>query len=181
MSLDGVIQGPGGADEDTSGGFRQGGWISGYGDEILGAFLKSKMQSSFDLLIGRKTFDIWAKYWPYHEEGWPEVNQAIKYIVSNTLTTSSWQPAEILKGDIVSRLKEIKQEQGPDLHVWGSSELIQTLTKEHLVDAFWLMIYPLTLGNGKRLFGEGTLVANFNLASLEITKTGIIIANYEKC
>lgn len=180
ISLDGVIQAPGGADEDTSGGFAHGGWIGRYSDEILGTAIRRQMNLSFDLLLGRKTFDIWAPYWPLHGDIWPNVNAATKYIASNTVTSSGWQPSVFLRGDIAKQVAGIKRQEGPDLHVWGSGNLLQTLMKYDLVDAFWLMIYPLTLGAGKRLFADGTIPMAFNVTESIVTPSGVIVANYER-
>src|SRR5258707_14640680 len=152
FSLDGVIQAPGGPDEDTSDGFAYGGWAAPYDDDILGAALQKQMNMPFDLVLGRKTFDIWAAFWPQHADVWPGVNTATKYVASNTMTSSEWQPSVFLNGDIAEKVAKLKQEQGPDLYVWGSGDLLQTLMKHDLVDVFYLMIYPLTLGAGKRLF-----------------------------
>ncbi|MGE5123663.1 MAG: dihydrofolate reductase family protein [Acidobacteriaceae bacterium] len=180
ISLDGVIQGPGGPDEDTSGGFAHGGWIAPYSDEILGTALRRMMYTPFDLLLGRITFDIWVSYWPHHADAWPEVNAATKYVASNTLSSTDWQPAVILKGEIAEKVANIKQQPGPDLHVWGSGNLIQTLLRHDLVDAFWLMIYPLTLGDGKRLFAHGTLPASFKVTEGKVSPSGVIVVNYER-
>ena len=180
ISLDGVIQAPGGPDEDTSGGFAYGGWIAPYSDAILGTALRRQMNLPFDLLLGRKTFDIWAPYWPHHADIWPGVNAATKYVASNTMTSSEWQPSVFLNGDIAEKVAAIKQQQGPDLHVWGSSNLIQTLIKHDLVDAFWLMIYPITLGDGKRLFAHGTIPAAFKVTESTVTSKGVIVVNYER-
>ena len=180
ISLDGVIQAPGGSEEDTSGGFAHGGWISPYSDEILGTLLRRQMNMPFDLLIGRKTFDIWAPYWPNHTDVWPGVNAATKYVASNTITSSAWQPSVFLNGDVAEKVAKIKQQSGPDLHVWGSGNLIQTLIKHDLVDTFWLMIYPITLGNGKRLFADGTIPAAFKVTESNVTSSGVIIVNYER-
>ena len=180
ISLDGVIQAPGGPEEDTSGGFTQGGWISPYSDAILGTALRKQMNQSFDLLIGRKTYDIWAPYWPLNGDGWPNVNKATKYVASNNLASAEWQPSVILNGDIAEKISKIKQQEGPDLHVWGSSNLIQTLIKHDLVDTFWLMIYPITLGNGKRLFAEGTIPAAFKVTENIVSSNGVIVVNYER-
>ena len=179
ISLDGVIQAPGGPEEDTSGGFTQGGWISPYSDAILGAALRKQINQSFDLLIGRKTYDIWAPYWPLNGDGWPNVNKATKYVASNNLASAEWQPSVILNGDIAEKISKIKQQEGPDLHVWGSGNLIQTLIKHDLVDTFWLMIYPITLGNGKRLFAEGTIPAAFKVTENIVSSNGVIVVNYE--
>lgn len=180
MSLDGVIQAPGGPDEDTSGGFSYGGWISAYSDEILGTALRRQMNLPFELLLGRKTFDIWAPYWPHHPDVWPGVNTATKYVASNTLTFHEWQPSVFLNGDIAEKVARIKGQPGPDLHVWGSGTLLQTLIKHDLVDSFWLMIYPITLGIGKRLFAEGTIPAAFKVTESIVGSSGVLIVNYER-
>jgi dihydrofolate reductase len=180
ISLDGVIQAPGGPNEDTSGDFAYGGWIAPYSDEILGTLLRRQMNLPFDLLLGRRTFEIWEPYWPQHADAWPGVNTATKYIASNTRTSSKWQPSVFLNGDIAEKVAEIKQQPGPDLHVWGSGNLIQTLIKPDLVDAFWLMIYPLTLGGGKRLFAGGTIPAAFKVTESKVTPNGVIVVNYER-
>lgn len=179
ITLDGVIQAPGGPDEDTSDGFAYGGWIAGYSDETLGAALRRQMNKPFDLLLGRKTFEIWAPYWPQHADAWPGVNTATKYVASNTMTAGGWQPAVFLNGDIAEKVAKIKQQDGPDLHIWGSGNLIQTLLKHDLVDAFWLMIYPITLGVGKRLFAGGTSPTAFKVTESKVTSSGVIIVNYE--
>jgi len=180
ITLDGVIQAPGGPDEDTSSRFPYGGWISPYSDEILGTLIRRQMSLPFDLLLGRKTYDIWAPYWPHHGDIWPGVNTATKYVASNTITSGDWQPAIILRGDVASQVAEIKQQPGPDLHVWGSGHLLQTLISHDLVDAFWLIIYPLTLGVGKRLFAKGTIPAAFTVTESHVSSKGVIVANYER-
>jgi dihydrofolate reductase len=180
ISLDGVIQAPGGPDEDTSGGFAHGGWIAGYSDESLGTALRRQMNMPFDLLVGRTTFEIWEPYWPQHADAWPNVNTATKYVASNTRTSSKWQPSVFLNGDIAEKVANIKQQQGSDLHVWGSGNLIQTLIKYDLVDTFWLMIYPITLGAGKRLFADGTIPMTFMVTESKVTSNGVIVMNYER-
>ena len=180
ITLDGVIQAPGNKDEDTSGGFTHGGWISPYSDETLGALLRGQMSKSFDLLLGRKTYEIWAPYWPLHNETWPEVNRATKYIASNTMKVGEWQPSVILSGSIVEQIIQIKEQAGTDIHVWGSGELIQTLLTHNLIDQFWLMIYPITLGSGKRLFADGTVPATFEVTESVVTPSGVIVVNYER-
>jgi dihydrofolate reductase len=179
-SMDGVIQAPGGLDEDTSGGFAYGGWIAPFSDEILGAALRKQMNLPFDLLLGRKTFEIWSSYWPQHGDAWPAVKAATKYVASNTMTSSEWQPSVFLNGDIAKKVAKIKQQQGPDLHVWGSGNLLQTLIKHDLVDTFWLVIYPITLGAGKRLFAGGTIPMAFRVTESIVTPSGIIVVNYER-
>jgi len=180
ITLDGVIQAPGGPDEDTSGGFAYGGWIASFSDAMLGTALRKQMNKPFDLLIGRKTYDIWAPYWPHHADAWPGVNAATKYVASNTLTSGEWQPSVFLNGDIAEKVAKIKGQPGPDLHVWGSGHLIQTLIKHDLVDVFWLMIYPITLGVGKRLFADGTIPMAFKVTESQVTPKGVIIVNYER-
>ncbi len=180
ISLDGVIQGPGGPNEDTSGGFALGGWISPFDDDVLGAALRRQMNLPFDLLLGRKTYDIWAPYWPLHADAWPGADQATKYVASRTLTSGAWQPCVILNGDTAEKVARLKQTPGPDLHVWGSGNLLQTLMAHDLVDAFWLMIYPLTLGAGKRLFAEGTLPAAFKVTESTAGPSGVLIVNYAR-
>jgi dihydrofolate reductase len=180
ISLDGVIQAPGGPDEDTSGGFAYGGWTASYSDEILGSALSKQMNKPFDLLLGRKTFDIWAPYWPHHGDIWPGVNTATKYVASHTMTSSEWQPSVFINGDVAEKVAKIKQQPGPDLHVWGSGNLLQTLIRHDLVDAFWLMIYPVTLGVGKRLFANGTIPTAFKVTEGTVTPSGVIAVNYER-
>ena len=180
ISLDGVIQAPGGPDEDTSGGFAHGGWIAGYSDAMLGTLLRRQMNMPFDLLVGRNTFEIWEPYWPQHADVWPNVNVSTKYVASNTRASSKWQPSVFLNRDIEEKVAQIKQQQGPDLHVWGSAHLVQTLIKHDLVDAFWLMIYPITLGAGKRLFADGTIPMAFKVTESQVTPSGVIVANYER-
>jgi len=183
ISLDGVIQAPGGPDEDTSSGFAYGGWISSYSDAILGTALRRQMNRPFDLLLGRKTFEIWAPYWPQHGEAWPGVITATKYVASNTMISHEWQPSVFLNGvngDITEKVAKIKQQPGPDLHVWGSGNLLQTLMQHDLVDTFWLMIYPITLGIGKRLFAGGTLPMAFKVTESTVTPNGVMVVNYER-
>jgi dihydrofolate reductase len=180
ISLDGVIQAPGGPEEDTSGGFAYGGWIGPYSDEILGTALRKQMNMPFDLLLGRKTFDIWEPFWPKHADEWPGVNTATKYVASNARMSSEWQPSVFLNGDVAKKVAELKQGEGPDLHIWGSGNLLQTLMKHDLVDDFWLMIYPITLGQGKKLFAEGTIPAAFKVTETIVGSTGVILVNYER-
>jgi dihydrofolate reductase len=180
ISLDGVIQAPGGPEEDPSGGFAYGGWTAPHSDDILGTAIQRQLNKSFDLLLGRKTFDIWEPYWPRHADMWPGVMVATKYVASNTLTSSDWQPSVFLNGDIAEKVARIKQQPGPEIHVWGSSNLLQTLMRHDLVDTFWLMIYPVTLGGGKRLFADGAIPAAFNVTESLVTPGGVIVVNYER-
>jgi len=182
ISLDGVIQAPGGPDEDRSDGFAYGGWAAPYHDqdEPIETALNKMLNTPLDLLLGRKTFDIWESFWPQHGDIWPGANTATKYVASNTRTSSEWQPSVFLNEDIVEKVAKIKQEPGPDLHVWGSGDLLQTLIKHDLVDVFWLMIFPITLGSGKRLFADGTIPAAFKVTESIVGSNGVIVVNYER-
>ena len=180
VTIDGVIQAGGGPEEDTSGGFAYGGWVFRYSDDVVGTVIQRQMNLPFDLLLGRKTFEIWAPYWPQHADEWPGAMTATKYVASNTMTSHEWQPSVFLGGDIAEKVTQLKQQQGPDLHVYGSANLVQTLMKHDLVDAFWLKIYPLTLGTGKRLFADGTIPAAFKVTNSEVSPSGIILVNYER-
>ena len=180
ISLDGVIQAPSGKDEDPSGGFAYGGWASGDSDPVLDALVKRQLDRPIDLLLGRRTFEMWSPYWPEHGDIWPRVNLATKYVASRTMTSHTWQPSVFLNGDVAEEVAQIKQQQGPDLHCWGSSNLLQTLLKHDLVDEFWLMIFPVTVGSGKRLFAEGTIPAAFKITEGEITPSGVIVVTYAR-
>ena len=180
MSLDGIIQGPGGPEEDTSGGFAYGGWIAAYPDDELSDDIRRQMNLPFDLLLGRRTFDIWAPYWPNHADVWPRAMTATKYVASNTITSSDWQPTVFLSGDVVAQISQIRQQPGPDLHVYGSADLLQTLFRHDIVDALWLKIFPLTLGSGKRLFAGGTIPAAFRVTSGRVSPGGVMMMNYER-
>ena len=177
ISLDGVMQAPGGPKEDTSGGFKYGGWIAPYYDEVCQKILEKELKPA-DYLLGRKTFDIWAPYWPKHADLWPGINDGTKYVLSKTKKKSEWKNSVFLKslGDI----KKLKNSKGSDLQVWGSGELIQLLLKNDLVDELWLKIYPLTLGKGKKLFDGGAIPGAFTLTESIVTTTGVIIANYKR-
>lgn len=180
LTLDGVMQGPGGPEEDTSGGFKYGGWTVPYFDDFAGKVMGEQMKGPFSLLLGRKTFEIFASYWPQHADVWPGINEATKYVASETLFSSDWQNSVFLKGDIVEEIKKLKAGDGPDLHVYGSSNFVQTLMRYDLVDEFWLKIFPVTLGKGKRLFAEGTIPAAFRLTDSKVSPSGVIIVNYER-
>lgn len=180
ISLDGVIQAPSGTDEDPSGGFAHGGWASHYSDPILDTLVKRQLDVPIDLLLGRKTFEMWSQYWPRHGEIWPYVNPATKYVASRTMTSHTWHPSVFLNDNIAEEIAKIKLQQGPDLHVWGSSNLLQTLLKHDLVDEFWLMIFPVTIGSGKRLFAEGTIPAAFKVTEGQVTPSGVIVVTYAR-
>src|SRR5499427_738708 len=180
ITLDGVMQGPGGPTEDTSGNFSYGGWTVPYFDDFLGKVMAEQMSKPFDLLLGRKTFEIFASYWPYHEDEGSGINNATKYVASNTLTNHEWKKSVFLKGNVVDEIKKLKQQDGPDLQVHGSSNLIQTLLKNDLVDEMWLKIFPVTLGTGKRLFAEGTIPSAFKVTESKTSPAGVIVANFER-
>jgi dihydrofolate reductase len=178
ITLDGVMQAPGGPEEDTSGGsFKHGGWTVPYFGDFLGEIMNEQMSRPFDLLLGRKTFEIFASYWPHHES---PINEATKYVVSNTLTKHAWSKSVFLKGEVGEEIGKLKQKDGPELQVHGSGNLIQTLLRHDLVDEFWLKIFPITLGPGKRLFAEGTLPAAFKLSDSKVSPSGVIAANFER-
>jgi dihydrofolate reductase len=177
ISIDGVMQAPGGPAEDKSGGFKYGGWTANYGDEIFGKVIQKQMQPA-DILLGRKTFDIFASFWPAHAAQWPGINEVTKYVVSKTRKKSDWKNSVFLKG--LADIKKLKNSKGSELKVWGSGKLTQTLLKNDLVDELWLKIYPLTLGKGKKLFDRGTIPAAFTLVESTITPSGIIVANYKR-
>ena len=180
MSLDGVMQAPGGPQEDTSGDFKFGGWTVPYFDDFSGKVMSEQMKEPFSLLLGRKTFEIFASYWPQHKDEWPGINEATKYVASHTLSSSDWQNSIFLKGDVVEEIKKLKATEGPDLKVYGSGKLVQTLLKNDLVDELWLKIFPITLGQGKRLFAEGTIPAAFTLTDSKTSPSGVIIANFKR-
>lgn len=180
VTLDGVMQAPGGPTEDTSGNFAYGGWLVPYFDEVLGATMAEQMGKPFDLLLGRKTFEIFASYWPYHEEEGPGINQATKYVASRTLTAHDWKKSVFLNGDVADEIKRLKQQDGPDIQVHGSSNLIQTLLEYDLIDELWLKIFPVTLGTGKRLFSNGTIPAAYTLVESKSTPSGVMIATLKR-
>ena len=176
MTLDGVIQN----EENDGDGFRHGGWFFPYADEATGAVVQERLAKPVDLLLGRKTFDGWETYWPTHSNFWPNVMTATKYVASNTRDSSDWQPSVFLSGDLADKVRELKETDGPDIHVMGSADMLQTLFKADLVDQLDLMIIPVTLGQGKRLFQDGTIPASFKVSNSQISPNGIIIASYER-
>lgn len=180
MSLDGVMQGPGGPEEDTSGGFALGGWSVPYFDDTLGQVMDEQMSTPFDLLLGRKTYDIFAAYWPQHGSENEPINTSMKYVVSHEPRKLAWGPSQLITGDIATEIHEHKSEDGPDLQVHGSSVLIQRLLKTDLVDELWLKIFPVILGSGKRLFGDGTVPGTFTLEESMTTPMGVIVASYKR-
>lgn len=180
LSLDGVMQAPGGPKEDTSGGFKYGGWTFPYFDDFSGKLMGKQMSGSYDLLLGRKTFDIFAGYWPTHIEGWPQVNRITKFVVSKKMKKHPWENSVFINKDVVGEIKKLKKQKGPDLQVYGSGDLAQTLLKNDLVDELWLKIFPVTLGQGKRLFDRGTIPAAFKLTESKVTPSGVIFASYKR-
>lgn len=180
VSLDGVMQAPGGPQEDTSNGFQHGGWSVGYWDDTLNETMGEQMGHPFDLLLGRNTYDLFAGAWPLIDPSSP-INSTKKYVVTHRpipADTAIWKNSIRVDGDVVEKIKKIKQENGNELQVHGSSTMIQTLLKNDLVDELWLKIYPVTLGRGKRLFGEGTIPAGFRLKESKVSPSGVIIASY---
>jgi dihydrofolate reductase len=182
ITLDGVMQAPGAPEEDPSEGFKYGGWTAPYGDEVSGKVMQKQMEPA-DLLLGRKTFEIFANYWPEHADYWPGVTDVTKYTLSNTITSSDpiatrWKNSVILKS--VADIEKLKNSEGPDIKIWGSSKLVQLLLKHDLVDEFWLNIYPVLLGKGKKLFDNDAMPAAFTLAESTVTPSGVIMANYKR-
>ena len=183
ISLDGVMQAPGGPKEDTSGGFKYGGWTAPYGDEVYGNVVQEELKPA-DYLLGRKTFEIWANYWPEHGDFWPGINEGMKYVFSKKMKKSDslvmgWKNSVVIKSLAdIKKLKDLSA--GSDIQVWGSSGLIQLLLKNDLVDELRLKIHPLTLGKGKKLFDNGAIPAAFTLTESIVTPSGVIIANYKR-
>jgi len=188
VTLDGVMQAPGGPREDTSGGFKYGGWTEPYGDEVYGNVVQKELQQTSDYLLGRKTFEIWAGYWPEHGAFWPGINEGMKYVFSKNMKksdplVSGWKNSVVIK--TVADIKKLKSRKlsgskGSDIQVWGSSKLVQLLLKNDLVDELRLKIHPLTLGKGKKLFDNGTIPAAFTLTESIVTTAGVIIASYKR-
>lgn len=177
ISLDGVMQAPGGPEEDPSAGFKYGGWVEPYFDEVAGKVMEKQMKPA-DLLLGRKTFEIFASYWPEHADNWPGINDVTKYVLSGTMEKSDWKNSVFLNK--LSDIEKLKNSNGSDIQVHGSGELIQLLLKNDLVDELWLKIHPVTLGKGKKLFDSGTIPAAFTLTDSLATPSGVIIANYKR-
>ena len=182
ITLDGVMQAPGGPKEDTSGGFKFGGWVAPYSDKVYGKVVQKELKPA-DYLLGRKTFEIWAGYWPDHGDFWPGINKGTKYVLSKKLKKSDpmitgWKNSVLIKN--VADIRKLKNTKGPDLQVWGSSKLIQLLLKNDLVDEIRLKIHPLTLGKGKKLFDNGPIPAAFALTESIATPSGVLIASYKR-
>lgn len=177
ITLDGVMQAPGGPEEDPSNSFEYGGWMAPFTDDNGSEFFQKQMQPA-EYLLGRKTFEIFASYWPEHADVWPGINDGAKYVMSNTLDKSDWKNTIFLKS--LEDIKKLKDSNGSELHVWGSGKLIQLLLKNDWVDELRLVTYPLTLGQGQKLFDYGTIPAAFTLTGSSITPSGVIMANYKR-
>jgi len=184
MTLDGIIQAPGGSKEDTTEGFKYGGWAFPYFDEFMGNEMRIQMGHPYDLLLGRKTYEIFAAYWPFadpeKEPGAADINNARKYVVTRSLERTDWNNSYIIKGEVYEAIKKLKDEDGPEIQVHGSSNLIQSLWKNNLVDEIWLKIFPVAVGSGKHLFADGSFSGSFELFETKTSPSGVIIANYRR-
>jgi dihydrofolate reductase len=179
-TLDGVMQAPGGPEEDPTGEFEHGGWSAGYWDEAMGEWMGEFMGKPFDLVLGRKTYEIFAAHWPHARDqpGAEQLNAATKYVVSRTLQSVDWENSRLLEGDAADAIARLKEEDGPELQVHGSSDLIQTLLRHGLVDELRVWIFPVVLGTGKRLFGDGTVPAGLELVDSKTSTTGVVFLTY---
>jgi dihydrofolate reductase len=179
VTLDGVMQAPGGPEEDTSGPpFNYGGWSAAHGDEVGGKVVQKELNQSVDFLLGRRTYEIWSSFWPQHANIWPGINEGTKYVMSRTVKTSDWKNTVFIEN--LEVVKALKNSKGRDIQVWGSSRLVQSLLKNDLVDELWLKIFPLTLGEGKKLFDDGTIPVAFSLIESTITTSGVVIVYYRR-
>ena len=181
LTLDGVMQAPGGPGEDDSGGFTHGGWSVNYWDDRMNAFQAKAMKGPFDLVLGRKTYDIFAAFWPTAPEdaGGRPLNEATKYVASRSRPELTWGPSVLIEGDVAEAVAALKNEEGPELQVHGSGDLVQTLLRHDLVDLYRLWIFPVLIGSGKRLFADGTVPAGLKLVDSLVSTTGVVIATYE--
>jgi dihydrofolate reductase len=177
ISLDGVMQAPGGREEDPSQNFEYGGWTAPYGDKAFGEAMQKELQPA-DYILGRKTFDIWENYWPEHGDFWPAINEGTKYVLSGTRDKSDWENTVFIKN--LADIQKIKTSQGRDIHVWGSSKVVHLLLEHDLVDELRLKIYPILLGKGKKLFGDEAHASAFELTESSITTKGVILASYKR-
>jgi dihydrofolate reductase len=180
LTLDGVMQAPGGPEEDTSGGFSQGGWSVNYWDDRMGEVMGAAMGVPFDLLLGRRTYDIFSAYWPNasEEEGAKPLNDATKYVASRSNPTLDWEKSVLISGDVADGVAALKKQDGPELQVHGSGDLVQTLLRSNLVDEFRLWVFPVVIGSGKRLFAEGTVPTGLKLADSIVSTTGVVMGTY---
>lgn len=181
VTLDGIMQAPGGPEEDPTGGFTHGGWTFNYWDDMMGRVMGEYMAKPFELLLGRKTYEIFAAHWPYIKDDplADRLNSVRKYVVSRTLDKVNWNNSILLRGNAAEAIRDLKEQKGPEIQVLGSGDLIQTLLKHGLIDELKLWIFPVTIGKGKRLFGEGTKAAGLKFIDSMTSTTGVIIATYE--
>jgi dihydrofolate reductase len=181
LTLDGVMQAPGGPEEDQSGGFAYGGWSVNYWDEQMGDVMGEAMSGPFDLVLGRKTYDIFAGFWPHHTEeaGAKPLNDATKYVATRSRRALEWGPSVLIEGDAAEGIAALKNEDGPELQVHGSGNLMQTLMHHNLVDRYRLWFFPLVIGSGKRLFSEGAIPSGLKLVDSKVSSTGVVIGTYE--
>jgi dihydrofolate reductase len=177
ITIDGVMQAPGAPEEDTSGGFEYGGWVAPFSDEEYGKVMQKQMEPA-DILLGRKTFEIFEEYWPKHAEGWPGINEVTKYVLSSTRQKSDWENSEFLS--TIEDIKKLKNSEGGDLKVWGSATLVQLLLQHDLVDEFALKIHPIILGKGKKLFDDGAIPSAFKVIESTVTPSGVIAVSYKR-
>lgn len=182
LTLDGVMQAPGGPEEDPTGGFHHGGWSAGYWDDVMGQQMGEAMSRPFDLLLGRKTYEIFAAHWPRATDtpGADALNSAAKYVASRTLDKLEWSNSTLIEGDVAEQVARLKEEAGPEIQVHGSWNLIQTLLEHDLVDEYRLLIFPVVLGSGKRIFADGAIPAGLRLVDSKTSTTGVLIATYER-
>ncbi len=181
LTIDGVMQAPGGSEEDKRRGFKYGGWTVPYFDDFMGSVMAEQMGQPYEMLLGRVTYDLFASHWPQQKgNGAEEINAAKKYVVSNGKVDTSWQNSQQISGDVVAEIKKLKVQDGPMLQVHGSGKLIQALLTNDLVDEFWLKIFPVTIGGGERLFSEGTMPAAFKVLSSKTSPKGVIVVNYAR-
>ena len=180
LTLDGVMQAPGGPGEDDSGGFTHGGWSVNYWDEMMGQVMGELMSAPFAFVLGRKTYDIFAAHWPHStEEGAEEMNNATKYVASRSRPTLEWNNSVLIEGDAAEGIAALKQQDGPELQVHGSANLIQTLIRHNLIDRYHLLIFPVVIGSGKRLFADGAIPTGLKLIDSKVSSTGVMIGTYE--
>ncbi len=178
MTLDGVMQAPGGPEEDPINSFGFGGWQAPYDDSLVSEVTQKELEQSVDYLLGRRTFEIWADYWPKHADIWPGINDGMKYVLSSTMKETEWKNTEFIQS--VDDIRKLKESDGPDIQVWGSSKLVQLLLENDLVDELRLMTYPLILGEGKKVFADGAMPATFTLIGSSVGESGVIIASYKR-
>jgi dihydrofolate reductase len=180
LTLDGVMQAPGGPEEDPSGGFAHGGWSVNYWDDQMGQVMGDAMSTPFDLVLGRKTYEIFAAHWPYATDDpvAKSLNDATKYVASRTLRSLDWSNSVLIEGDVSEGIATLKQQEGPELQVHGSANLIQTLLRKNLIDEYRLWTFPVVVGPGKRLFSDGTIPAGLKLVDSKVSTTGVVIATY---